>query len=223
MNYTVLPAGQLPEMQGLWDGEAWRNVPALAIGNFRPEGSVHRPQALCKLLYDRKKLYGIYRVDDQYVRCVNTGFQAAVYKDSCVELFLQPQAAGGYFNFEFNCGGAMLASYVTDPARISGRVKEYAPLTAADDHLIPRYHSLPEVVDPEITGKQTWFLEFAIPFAVLEKYTGQSGNISGQTWRSNFYKCGDETSHPHWGSWSPVKEQNFHLPECFGRIRFEMI
>lgn len=208
-------------MLGLWDGAVWHNVPALEIAYFRPESSDHRPQTLCRLLYDSARLYGIFRVADQYVRCIHTGFQADAYKDSCVELFLEPKSTGGYFNFEFNCGGALLASYVTDPTRIDGRVKEYTPLAPADDRQIQRYHNLPEVVEPEIITKQIWFLEFSIPFSVMEKYTGQLGDISGQTWRGNFYKCGNETSHPHWGAWSEVFELNFHLPKSFGNIRFE--
>jgi hypothetical protein len=80
---------------------------------------------------------------------------------------------------------------------------------------------MPAVVEPEIIGKQIWFLEFVIPFAVFTKFAGPLGEIAGQMWRGNFYKCGNETSHPHWGAWSPVDELNFHLPGCFGRIRFE--
>ena len=220
-NYTVLVTKRFPEMQGLWDEDVWQNVPALEVSCFRPEGGAHRPLTKCKLLYDPERLYGIFRVDDQYVRCINTRFQADVYKDSCVELFLQPKSTGGYFNFEFNCGGALLASYVTDPARVNGRVKQFIPLMPDDNNKIRRYHNLPGVVEPEITFKQLWFLEFSIPFAVLEKYAGPLGEIEGQSWRGNFYKCGNETSHPHWGAWSPVHELNFHLPACFGSIQFE--
>jgi len=221
-NYTVSVANQSPEMQGLWNGTVWQDVLALEISNFRPESSTHRPLTKCKLLYNRERLYGIFRVDDQYVRCVNTGFQTDAYKDSCVELFLQPKSNGGYFNFEFNCGGAMLASYVIDPTRVDGRVKQCKPLTPDDDREIRRYSNLPSVVEPEITNKQIWFLEFSIPFALLAKYAGSLGDIVGQTWRGNFYKCGNETSHPHWGAWSEVFELNFHLPACFGSIQFDV-
>jgi hypothetical protein len=220
-NYTVLCTNQYPEMQGLWDGAVWQKVPALEVSHFRPEGSAHRPLTKCKLLYDLDKLYGIFRVDDQYVRCIHRGFQTEVYKDSCVELFLQPISTGGYFNFEFNCGGTLLASYITDPTRIDKGVKGYTPLTADDDRQIRRYHNLPAVVEPEITHRQIWFLEFSIPFAMITKYAGHLGGIGGQAWRVNFYKCGNETSHPHWGAWSPVNELNFHLPGCFGSIQFK--
>ena len=220
-NYTVLMTSQPPEMHGLWEGAVWKNVPALEITFFRPEGGRHRPLTHCKLIYDAESIYGIFRVEDQYVRCVHAGFQGDVYKDSCVEFFVQPKATGGYFNFEFNCGGALLASYVTDPARVNGRVKEYTPLTTDDEREIIRYHNLPSLVEPEINVKTIWFLEFSIPFALLSKYAGLLGEVRGQSWRANFYKCGNETSHPHWGAWSKIDACNFHAPANFGSIHFE--
>jgi len=43
--------------------------------------------------------------------------------------------------------------------------------------------------------------------------------MSTKVFRGNFFKCGDETSHPHWASWSPISEElNFHRPETFGSI-----
>ena len=55
----------------------------------------------------------------------------------------------------------------------------------------------------------------------MEPYIGTIGDVRGQTWRGNFYKCGDHTSHPHWASWSPIGEQlDFHQPEFFGELRF---
>ena len=153
---------------------------------------------------------------------MHTGFQSDVYKDSCVEFFVQPKAADGYFNFEFNCGGALLASYITDPTRIAGKVKKFIPLTPDDDLQIKRYSNMPRIVEPAITGHTVWFLGFSIPFAVLEKYTGKLAEISGQIWRANFYKCGNETALPHWGSWSELSELNFHLPNDFGKIQFAL-
>ena len=64
--------------------------------------------------------------------------------------FLLSRKRAGYFNFEFNCGGALLASYVTDPTRVMGSLKEFIPLTPDDDRQIRRYASLPSVVEPEI-------------------------------------------------------------------------
>ncbi len=155
------------------------------------------------------------------MRCVHTSFQSDVWKDSCVEFFVQPQDAEGYFNFEFNCGGALLASYVTNPARANGRLQEFVPLTPDDDGRIRRFAGLPSVVEPEIAGPLVWRLEFSLPLALLAKYAGPFGAVTGQIWRANFYKCGNETSHPHWLSWRPLAGRNFHDPSSFGQLVFD--
>jgi hypothetical protein len=218
--YTVFYSGSLPELKGLWDGPVWQAVPVLEIAFFRSEGSSHRPRTLCKLLYSSSGLHGLFRVDDRYVRCTHAGFQAEVYRDSCVEFFVQPKTKGGYFNFEFNCGGAMRASYVTDPTRAEGRIREYVPLSPEEGRQVLLYHSLPEIVEPEIDKEVVWHLEFSIPFTLLETYAGPLSDPDGRVWRANFYKCGDDTSHPHWGAWAPIDQRNFHAPANFGKIRF---
>ena len=218
--YDIRHTKKAPEMRGLWNGEVWRQVQPLSVDCFRPEGSDHQPQTQCRLLYDEQNIYGLFHVEDQYVRCIHTGFQENVWKDSCVEFFVQPEGSTGYFNFEFNCGGALLASYVINPTRIDGRLKEYIPLTPDDDQQIQRYVSLPTLVKPEIIKPLTWTLEFTIPLTVLKKYVGQMGQLAGQQWRANFYKCGNETSHPHWASWAPLSACNFHDPASFGQINF---
>ena len=219
-SYKILFTRQLPEMQGLWQGAFWCQAPPLAVNCRRPEGSAHQPRTLCKLLYNDRNIYGIFRVEDQYVRSVHTGFQSDVWKDSCVEFFVQSKVDGGYFNFEFNCGGALLASYVTNPTRVNGILQEFQPLSSSDDRQIRRFSTLPRMVEPEIPTPMIWYLEFSIPFAVLEKYAGPISAVAGQIWRANFYKCGNETSHPHWLSWSPLRKRNFHDPASFGRIEF---
>jgi hypothetical protein len=219
-NYKILLTNTPPEMQGLWNGSVWRETPTLEVNCFRPEGSAHCPRTLCKLLYNRERFFGIFRVEDQFVHCLQSSFQSDVWKDSCVEFFVEPPGGGGYFNFEFNCGGALLAYYVTNPARVNGSLRDFVALTIDDDRNILRYSSLPVIVDPEITEKTLWYVEFSIPFAVMEKYAGELKHIKGEIWRANFFKCGNETSHPHWASWAPLAACNFHDPASFGDIEF---
>jgi hypothetical protein len=218
----IIPrTAQSPELRGLWDGPAWGDAPVLGIDCFRPESAPHRPLVRCKLLYDDSHLYGLFLVRDRYVRCIHTAFQSPVHEDSCVELFVQPGAGKGYFNFEFNCGGTLLASYVTDPTRINGRVAMATPLSREEGRQVAVYGSLPPVVEHEIEDEVTWSLEFAIPFVLLNTYGGNPGRMEGREWRGNLYKCGDKTSRPHWASWSPLRERNFHAPGDFGVLRFE--
>jgi len=193
----------------------------LSIAAFRPESSDHRPRTRAKLVADAQGLYGLFRVEDCFVRCVHAGFQAPVYKDSCVEFFVQPCPDRGYFNFEFNCGGALLASYITDPRRTPGGFAAFQSLAPEEGCLIGVHSSLPPQVEPEITAPLTWELGFAIPLEIMARYTGPVSVAEGEIWRGNFYKCGDGTSHPHWAAWQPVAALNFHLPQCFGQLRFE--
>ena len=38
----------------------------------------------------------------------------------------------------------------------------------------------------------------------------------GHKMEGNFYKCGDHTASPHWGSWVPMPRLDFHDPDSFG-------
>ena len=199
----------------------WQDVPVLEVAHFRPESSNHRPRTEARLAYDARGLHGIFRVEDQYVRCVRTGYGAEVWKDSCVEFFVQPPGGRGYFNLEMNCGGAFLICHITNPERTSAGLKEFTKVPAEMVAEIKVESSLPAIVDPEVTTRTVWTINFFVPFGLFEKFIGTVGPVAGQTWRGNFYKCSEDNSHPHWAAWSPVDELNFHLPRCFGELNFE--
>ena len=84
-------------------------------------------------------------------------------------------------------------------------------------------HSLTKEVEQELTEPETWKLEFSIPISILAKYMKVDAPGPGVSWKANFYKCADKTSHPHWLTWTLVDYPNpkFHLPEFFGRLDFE--
>ena len=208
-------------INGQWNADIWNQAIIANISHFRPESSEHRPVTKVKMLYSSKGIHGIFSVKDHYVRCVHTEHMSEVYKDSCVEFFVQPKPDRGYFNFEFNCGGAVLSSYITDPERTPEGFREFTPFTKKDCSEIRIYHSMLTIVEPELKEPTKWIIAFFIPFELFEKYSGCLGKINGQKWKANFYKCADGTSHPHWASWSPVDQLNFHIPNCFGTIIFE--
>jgi hypothetical protein len=197
----------------------WAAAETIEVAHFRPEGSDHRPRTRARLLHDGSTLFGRFRVEDRHVRSVHTRFGEPVYQDSCVEIFLQPKPGRGYLNFEMNAGGALLASHVTDHRRTPDGFAAFRRLTAEEGGRVRVRSTLPAVVDPEIAAD--WQVAFAIPVALLEGCVGPIGPLRGQEWRANLYKCGDRTSHPHWAAWSPVDALNFHLPHCFGTLRFE--
>jgi hypothetical protein len=219
--YVVKRAGSSAPLNADWESGFWVNAETLEIKNFRPESSDHRPRTRARLLHDEKGIHGIFRVEDKFVRCVRTNYFDEVWKDSCVEFFAKPKADAGYFNFEFNCGGAFLCSYIVNPERTRDGFKDFAKMPLEIAQGIKVKSSLPGKIEKEIEEPVVWTLGFFIPFSIFENYVGAIGRVSGQVWRGNFYKCAEEVSHPHWAAWAPVDELNFHLPRCFGKIRFE--
>jgi hypothetical protein len=219
--HLVRRTGTRPAPAAGWDDPTWSAAEPIAIDSFRPEGSDHRPRTQARLLHTGDALCGIFRVEDRYVRCRHVRFQDPVYEDSCVEIFVQPKPDGGYLNFEMNCGGALLSTHISDHRRVPGGFAAFSRLTAEEGRLVGVRPSLAPPIEPERVGPLDWTLSFVIPVALLEGRVGAIGPLSGQEWRANLFKCGDETSHPHWASWSAVDELNFHLPRCFGLLRFE--
>lgn len=184
------------------------------IAYVRPESSDHHPETRFYVLHDGRALYVRFRVKDAYVRSIQTAYQGPVYTDSCVEFFVQPVEGKGYFNLEINAGGTLLATYIEDPTRVPGGFALFTRMDEVWGRQIEIRSSLPRVVAPEQAAE--WTLSYRVPVALFEPFTGP---VTGHRWRGNFYKCGDETSHPHWMAWSPVEALNFHLPACFGSLR----
>lgn len=220
--YAVSRVQQPPALDAGWDDPAWNHIASLQVAQFHPASSDHRPRTEAKLVHDGTALSGIFRVEDHYVVCVNTEYQSPVYKDSCIEFFVQPRASQGYFNFEMNCCGALLLQFVEDPRRtpegfakftkLPGDVAEKVQIRAAFNAPIPH----------EIADSVKWTLAFRIPLEVMERYVGRLDKLAGQEWRANLHKCADGSSHPHWGAWAPLGEKlDFHNPAQFGVLYFE--
>jgi hypothetical protein len=226
MDYTIRKTAEPPALSDP-ESAAWRRADAAEVDRFRPESSDHRPQTIARILYDDEALYICFHVEDRYVRSVITALNGPVCEDSCVEFFVAPVrhdqgAPHGYLNFEVNAGGSLHASHVRDPRRgPDGQFLDWTPLTEADAAHLKIATSLPNRIEPERTEPVTWAAAWTIPFALLEQYVGPVRPVAGATWRGNLYKCGDETSHPHWAAWSPVSELNFHAPKDFGRLHFQ--
>jgi hypothetical protein len=219
IEYTVHRA--TPPLDAAAADAAWRAAQVAAVDHFHAAGSPHRPVVRSRLLYDRTHLYLRHDVEDRYVVCRATEFQGPVWQDSCVEFFVQPKPEAGYFSFEINCGGTLLSYYIEDPTRTPDGFARFAKLKPDEGRRIAIHHSLPPVVDPEQSGPLAWWIAAAIPLEVLEGYVGPLGELPGQVWRGNFFKCADASSQPHWAAWSPIGEElNFHQPRFFAPLRF---
>jgi hypothetical protein len=216
--YTIHAAGNLEP--ATINAPEWTRAERAEIAHYRPESSDHHPAVQARLLWSPRGIHGLFQVQDRYIRAARTQFQGEVWKDSCVEFFVQPRTGTGYFNFEMNCGGTLLCSHVTDPTRVPTGLKQAASLPAELGSQVIIRSTLPRKVDPEIPTPCDWALAFFIPFTIFAPYVGNVSPAAGERWRGNFYKCAEDISHPHWGAWAPVDALNFHLPRCFGELVF---
>jgi hypothetical protein len=209
MEYAIECWPASADWQNLAD-PAWNLGSSGAVSHFRPESSSHHPGVSFRLLYDSAGFYGRFDVQDRYVCCRHTEFNSPVCRDSCVEFFVQPGGSGPYINFEWNACGVLHASLVRVPRQ------EVVLLSEEEGRRIQVFASLRERPVEEVADPVDWSLAFHLPFDLFPVDPPKAGD----RWRGNFYKCGDDTSHPHWASWSPVPRLDFHDPDAFGMLLF---
>ena len=218
-SYTIRRATSAPADLLNFESSFWEAADIVKVDHYYAQSSSHHPNVRAKVLHDEQNLYLVFDVQDQYVRVVAKGYQAAVCKDACVEFFVRPKADKGYLNFENSGGGSQLCYYIEDAERRPDGFKKFTKLPDEWMKQTKILHSLPARVEPEMAEPTHWRLALTIPRSVIEAYVGPTGKWAGQTWRANFFKCADDSSHPHWASWSPVEGQlNFHQPQYFGQV-----
>lgn len=218
-NYTIKKAEGNFTLDGDWSKQFWSGIESLNIDVNAGQASDKDPRTQAKIAYDQENIYVIFRVEDSHIKAVYQNYQDPVCRDSCVEFFFNPSVdpANGYFNFEINCGGTLLLYHQLERDDPNRRVVDLS-----DCEEVEIGHSMPKIVDPEITEPTVWTIEYAIPLRILRRYANVQNPGPGVKWLGNLYKCGDGTSHPHWITWSPMQTErpDFHRPEFFGELNF---
>ncbi len=194
----------------------WHDVPAIFIDNYLWMKNGYTPKVSVKIFHTERNLYLYYSVGEKSVTIRHTAFGSPVYKDSCVEFFLNPfpGRSDRYFNMEFNALGVMLIGIGRDgddSKRYYLREDEVRGLTAVSSITTPV---------TGIHGADHWSLYLRIPKDVIERQ--YSMPFTDRQAIANFYKCGDETEWEHYGAWNRVHNAtpDFHLPQWFGELTF---
>lgn len=166
------------------------------------------PTVTFSMGHDGRRLYVDFKVNGRQLRAVNSANQSPVSQDSCVEIFLRPRAGGEYWNFEFNCIGAVNASH---------RLTRPEPVRLSDQEIdrIGRFPSCGKEPFEEKDGFFNWSLLITIPLDMIGLDDQFPCRIEG-----NLYKCASASSRPHYLSWNPIvtPAPDFHRPEFFGVI-----
>lgn len=184
----------------------------LYINTVNWEDYPYKPVAVVDVARTNKNLYLRYFVRGYSLKASYGTDGSPVHKDSCVEFFVKtPGSVHNYTNFEFNCIGTCDAAYRQSKTEKTGMTpEEYAT--------IRRHSSLEVKTFEEVTGIFSWELVVSIPFTLMDI---DSKKLPEKIY-ANFYKCADETQHPHFLSWAPINlpEPNFHCPDFFSELYF---
>ncbi len=197
-------------------GDDWKKAlleqgTPFAVANVNwPDAFPAAPSCQGKIGRTEQGLTIHWAVSGPDLRVQNLQDGGRIWEDSCCEWFIQlPDDAAGtpeYINIECNAAGILLA------ARGAGR-HERRPLP---QELLSQIVRVADVqgLRNEVGGRWDWTLSLLVPYTVL----GLDASHLPAQLKGNIYKCGDETAHPHFLSWSPVgtPEPDFHRPEYFG-------
>jgi hypothetical protein len=171
----------------------------------------YKPIAAVDAARSSNMLYLHYFVRGLSLRAMAAQDGQYVHPDSCVEFFMRAAHSMRYTNFEFNCIGTCLA------ARGDNR-HDRMPFTAEEYAMIKRHSTINHEAFAEKHGIYQWELTAAIPFELM----GMEAARLPEKFYGNFYKCADQTSHPHYVTWNPIPlpSPDYHCPMHFGEIYF---
>lgn len=169
----------------------------------------YHPLTIVNIAHSGKAIYVDFFVRCNYLRAVNYQNNTPVWEDSSVSFFVMPKSDGEYWNFDFNCIGAVNAAH-----RITRRPVHR--LSDKEIASIARVTSCGTNPFREIEGLFAWNVVARIPLELI----GVEYNSAPIVMRGNFCKCASGTSQPHFVSWNPIStpKPEFHSPQYFGDL-----
>jgi len=185
----------------------------VAIEHYQWTQALQFPEVVIALSYTVEELQVSFRVYEENPLVRYTRQNDPVFRDSCVEFFVQPapEMDARYLNLELNAAGTLRIGL--------GEGRHDRTYLEQGEH--PPLHIQTEVnrID-ETTGSLFWLARLRIPMDWLSSLFPGFTPTAGSSMRGNFYKCGDETAVPHYGSWSKVTSDvpDFHRSEDFGLL-----
>lgn len=190
----------------------WDQVETVAVDKY-PWGTDYMPRTNASMILWEDGGSGII----VRMECMESAPEARytqngdpVYEDSCVECFLNfdPDGTDNYINLEANSNGALLCQF--------GNSRENR-IALSDLRCAPPAVQVKKLPD-------RWICYFIIPMQTINALYGRLWFLPGDKFKGNFYKCGDKTAVPHYGTWNPVESDkpDFHRPECFGELELDI-
>lgn len=192
--YPCSPMTEEPVLDGRGDDFAWNNIPlAEGFTIINTEGIFSNKQTSFKMGYDNTFLYIFIKCEEPNMNKIKAelGDMEEVWRDNCVEIFLQPEG-DGYYQFIVNSIGSRWNGFYINS---KNSVKELGDWTAVT-----------------YEGHDFWNIELAIPFNYLR--SKPEGEWRGNIARS--IRTIQESTNTTWAQMST----GYHEFLNFGRIVF---
>lgn len=185
------------------------------IATINWDSFLYLPTVQFRIARHQNEIWLKFYVEEAHILAQFSEANSATHRDSCVEFFIDPLQDGNYYNFEFNCIGTTHLAY--GPGRGERQFVDKEVI----ENYIKTSSSLGNQPFEEKTGNHQWEMTVLIPEEVWT-FT-KDINLKGLTSKANFYKCGDDTSKPHYVTWNAVRTErpDYHRPEFFGTLVFE--
>jgi len=196
------------------DEMQFSEIESIHINNYLWMNNNYNPKVDAKVCYSAKNIFVYFKVYEKEITATYTNINDPVYKNSCVEFFVNlfPEMTDKYFNFEMNAIGTIYVGF--------GAIGKRKILPIEDIKLVKVFSTLTKPFVGQIEN-DFWEIKLSIPFNLLEKYYKQKFESNPAI--ANFYKCSDATKYEHYGCWNLINSEkpNFHLPKYFGDLLFE--
>ncbi len=186
----------------------WNSIPWLSVENHQwtEPTDIRMKVQIC---YNEAGFHLHMRAWEKEVRAVFNEPLCDVCRDSCMEFFFRPVADDiRYFNIEMNPNACSYIGFGSSTADLIRLVIQN------EDTIMQKRVNYTE---------DGWELYYTVPVEVIRVFFPGYQLESGMQIRANCYKCGDDTSVPHFITWNYVDypTPSFHQPSHYGLMTLE--
>jgi hypothetical protein len=174
-----------------------------------------------RLLWSDSRLYIGFRCEDDYVWGTRTERDSDIYEEECVEVFISPAGVRHqYYEINVSPKNVVFDACILNGRRGGPERRPFFGLPAFDLPGLETRVAVDGRLD-EPGAARGWTAEYAIP---LEGLVGAPSlpPQPGEEWLLNLYRIDAAPGGAQeFYAWRPTIAIDFHMPECFGVLRFE--
>lgn len=211
-SYAASRAASPPAIDGRLDDAVWRGAAVTERFVHTMSGERADPGSTARIAWDDDALYVAFEVEDDWLRCDLSGHDPHLWEQDTVEIMVDPDGDGrSYFEMQLSP-----TDQVFDTRYASRRVPQPFGITSWDSGLRGAASVRGTVNDDG--ADEGYVAELAIPWSA---FTGHPPPRAGDEWRVALYVLDVRPDGWRGVGWSPPLVGDFHVPDRFGRVRFE--